>query len=672
MQSLRLRTLGGLTAELSTGEAVVFPTRKAAAVLAYLAVERKRRHSREELIALLWPEADEGRGRANLRQTLVRLRRVLPAAVASDLEVREQSLTFQDGALDCDWHRFQEAVELGEPTALEHAVSLYRGPFLADLEVDSDAFSAWAEDRRCLAEEQVQQTLRRLLGHYVAAGRIDLAVGSALRLLAYDPLQESVHRKLIEIYFYQERYGAALAQYRRCREILRRELGAAPDEETEALHALILKHTAAEDLDEETPIHRDRPVVAPPSTDRLRDNSSIAVLPFADLSAGGEAGHLAIGLTEEIITALTRFRELKVIASHSAFVYQSAGLAAERASALLGVRYRLEGGVQLARDRLRVTARLIEAESGRHLWAEQFEHRRGDFFELQDEVTRRIVATLVGRIEGERLGCLRGTPPADWKAQDFWLQGRAALHYISFRSVARARRYFHRALELEPNFAPAHAGLAVTEMRRWSYFNWQPSAALSHKAFRHARRAVELDSTDHRSQCILGFTCLLRRDFAAARRHLQKALELNPNDAQTLAHYCVAQALLGEPTLGVEAGELALRLDPYYPDWYAGSLGCARFIAHDYGGAIAELAAVPEALCDTPAYLAAAFAYCGRPQDSVAWRDLVRRQYEQRRARGELGADVGCVDWLLSINPFHHASDREHFLIGLRKAGFEA
>ena len=672
MQSLRVRTLGGLSAETSTGEPVVFPTRKAAALLAFLAVERGRRHSREELIALLWPEAEEGRGRANLRQTLVRLRRVLPGDISSSLEAREQSLAFDDGALDCDWTGFQEAVELGEPAALEDAASLYAGPFLADLTIESEVFSAWAENRRRLAEEQVQEALRRLLGHYVTAGRVDLAVASALRLLAFDPLQEPVHRKLIEIYLYQERYGAALAQYRRCREILHRELGVAPDEETEALHAQILGHAPVEEVDEEMPANWDRPAVAPVANASVSDDPSIAVLPFADLSPGGEAGHLAIGLTEEIITALTRFRELRVIASHSAFVYQSAGLPAERAGALLGVRYRLEGGLQLADDRLRVTARLIETESGRHLWAEQFEQGRGDLFELQDEVTRRIVATLVGRIEGERLERLRAKQPADWQAQDFWLQGRAALRRINFRSVVRARHYFRRALELDPGFAPAHAGLAITEMRRWSYFNWQPSAALSLEAYRHARKAAQLDGADHRSQCILGFTYLLRRDFSAARRHLDRALELNPNDAQTLAHLCVARALMGEAALGIEAGELALRLDPFHPDWYVGSLGTARFIAHDYEATIAQLSPVPEALCDTPAYLAAAFAYCDRTREGAPWRDLVYRQYMQRRARGELAGDVGCVDWLISINPFRHTSDSEHFRSGLLRAGFEA
>ena len=670
MTSLRVHTLGGFSVETPSGEQIAIPSRKAAALLAYLAVESERRHSREALVALFWPESDTNRGHANLRQTLTRLRRSLPNPVASALETREQSLAFAAGALDCDLARFHLAMQQGEPATLEEAAKLYRGPFLAGFGVESETFSAWADDHRRFAEEQVQAALKRLMDHFVTAGRIERAIESALRLLSFDPLQEPIHRTLIDLFLKQERYGAALAQYQRCRDVLTRELGVAPDEDTEALHAQILEHAPeVGELDDITAT-ANRPAAVPLAKVPGATGDRIAVLPFADLSPDGEASHIAIGLTEEIITALTRFKELQVIAAHSAFAYQSAALPAERTGELLGVRYCLQGSLQLDGDKLRMTARLIETESGRHLWAERFEQGRQGLFALQDEMMRRIVATLVGRIEGQRLACLFSTPKGNWQAQDFCLKGRAALRRIDFRSVVRARHYFGRALELSPDFAPAHAGLAMAEMHRWSYFNWQPSYALSPTAFRHARKAVELDPADHRTQCILGFTYLIRRNFAAARRHLDRALELNPNDAQTLAHYCIAQALMGEAGRGVEAGELALRLDPFYPDWYAGLLGMARFIARDYETAIAELAAVPEAICDTPAYLAAALAYCGRQPEGEPWRDLVYRQYEQRRVRGELADDVRCIDWLASINPYRRDSDLDHFLTGLRKAGF--
>ncbi|MDX1401446.1 MAG: BTAD domain-containing putative transcriptional regulator, partial [Kiloniellales bacterium] len=495
---------------------------------------------------------------------------------------------------------------------------------------------------------------------------------SAIRLLSFDSLQEPIHRKLMELYLFQERPGAALAQYRRCREILERELKVAPDAKTEALHSQILQQALPKDGDaDEKTTTFDWLEAGRMSRPKLESGNqpSIAVLPFADLSPGGTAQHLAIGLTEEIITGLSRFRELRVIASHSAFVYQSTGLPADEAGAHLGVDFRLEGGLQREGDRLEVSARLTENGSGRLLWAERFEQKSDDLLYLQHEVTRRIVATFVGRIEGERLEDLRARSAADRQAQDYWLQGRAALRSVSFRSVVRARNFFRRSIELEPNFAPAHAGLAMTEMHRWSYFNWQPSIAHSPEAYRHARKAVALDDCDHRSHCVLGFTLLLRRNFRAARRHLELALSLNPNDAQTLAHLSLAWALLGEAGRGIEAGELALELDPFHPDWYIAGLGTAQFAARDYEAAIARLSTVPEALCDTPAYLAAALAYGGRAREGAPWCELVHRQYQIRLDRGELTEEAGCIDWLSSINPFRLSEDSEHFRIGLAKAG---
>jgi DNA-binding SARP family transcriptional activator len=200
MARLTVQTLGGICATAPAGAEIVFPTRKAAALLAYLAVESNRPHVREELVALLWPETEAARGRANLRQTLTRLRRALPEAAGSALKTRKESLAVATEALVCDWDDFQAALDEGDPRGLERAAALYRGPFLAGLVVEAEPFAGWLEDRRRLAEEQVQEALRRLLDHYVAAGRIDLAVASALRLLDFDPLQEAVHRTLMELY----------------------------------------------------------------------------------------------------------------------------------------------------------------------------------------------------------------------------------------------------------------------------------------------------------------------------------------------------------------------------------------------------------------------------------------------------------------------------------------
>ena len=179
----------------------------------------------------------------------------------------------------------------------------------------------------------------------------------------------------------------------------------------------------------------------------------------------------------------------------------------------------LEGGVQLDGNRLRVTVRLIENRDGTSPLGRTVRRDAWRAFILQDVVTSAIVSRLIGRIENDRLRSLATKDRSDWEAEDYWFKGREALRRVDFRSLARARHYFRRALEKSPDFARAHAGLAMTEIRGQSYFNWQPALALGKGAFRHALRAVQLDANDHQTHCILGLHLLdpprLRRGAAA-------------------------------------------------------------------------------------------------------------------------------------------------------------
>ena len=185
-----------------------------------------------------------------------------------------------------------------------------------------------------------------------------------------------------------------------------------------------------------------------------------------------------------------------------------------------------------------------------------------------------------------------------------------------------------------------------------------------------ARKAVELDDRDHRAHCILGMARLYGHDYEGARRQLLRALELNPNDADVLAHAAVAMALIGDHALAVETGRQALRLAPHHPEWYAAFVGIALFAARLHEEAIATMAAAPEALCNTPAFIAAACAHLGRIEQCAAHRDTVYRHHGRQLARGMFPGDMSCIDWLLAMDPFQLPADAEHYASGLRKAGF--
>jgi hypothetical protein len=181
----------------------------------------------------------------------------------------------------------------------------------------------------------------------------------------------------------------------------------------------------------------------------------------------------------------------------------------------------------------------------------------------------------------------------------------------------------------DPHFARAYVGLAMAHLNEWACFSWNHWFFLHQEALELARKAVELDDRDHRAHCILGLARLYGHDYEGARRQLLRALELNPNDADVLAHASVAMALIGDHDLAVETGRSALRLAPHHPEWYAAFAGIALFVARLHDEAIATMAPAPEALCHTPAFIAASYAHLGRLEECAAHRETVYRHHRR-------------------------------------------
>jgi DNA-binding SARP family transcriptional activator len=676
MALLFLDLLGGFACRTAAGAAVGFPTRKVRALLAYLAMNAARGQRREGLAALLWDDRSEAEARANLRKTLSRLREALPAEARKCLLVDTCGVTVRTDELEVDVLQVERLAADGTPETLERAAILHRGPLLAGFAEVGESFDDWLSNERRRLDEILQQVLQRLLDHYVVTGAIERAIQVALRLLALDPLQEGVHRALIRLYMYQDRVGSALDQYRRCRELLASELGIAPAPETERLRAELsqLLPDGAKPPDPEADDLPERGAVLRAATEeRARRRAeatgrpAIAVLAFA---APGPDRHLGDGLAEDIATELGRFRELDVIAPATALAYPASALPPERIGRELGSTYVLEGRVRAAGERLRLTVRLLETASARQLWAERYDVAGTGLFEIQDEIVRRIVGTLVGRIEEARLDLARRRRPNDLAAYDLWLRGWSALRRPDLAALADARGCFQAAVAKDPQFARAYVGLAMAYLNEWACFSWNHWFFLRQEALDLAQKAIELDERDHRAHCVLGVAQLYGRDYDGARRRLLRALELNPNDADVLAHAAAAMALIGEPGLAVEAGRSALRLAPHHPEWYAAFAGIALFSAREHEEAIATMAPAPEALCNTPAFIAAAYAHLGRLDACPSHRETVYRHHRRQLARGVFPTGTSCMDWLLAMDPFRRPADAEHYAEGLRSAGF--
>ncbi|MGH2625100.1 MAG: AfsR/SARP family transcriptional regulator, partial [Anaerolineales bacterium] len=245
MGRLALSLLGGFEARIDLGPPLLVPTKKAQALLAYLALPPGRTHPRDKLAALLWGDTPSGPARNALRQTLFILRKALGGAEPATLHVTGDAIALAPAVVQTDVEAFERAVAEGTPSSLGQTVDLYRGDLLAGLTVVEPAFEDWLMAERERLRELALEALARLLAHQRAVGATADAVQSALRLLALDPLQEAVHRTLMRLYAQLGRRDAALRQYQECVEVLQRELGVEPEPETKTLYQEILRQRPA-------------------------------------------------------------------------------------------------------------------------------------------------------------------------------------------------------------------------------------------------------------------------------------------------------------------------------------------------------------------------------------------------------------------------------------------
>ena len=681
MPTLTVSLLGGCDCRSDCGDIVAFPTRKVRALFAYLAAASGQAQPRERLAGLLWGSQSDQNARTNLRSSLSRLRRALPIDV---LRSEAGGISLATDALVVDIDLFHQQTAAATPEALEQAVELYKGAFLDGLETGEDGFDDWLLAERRQFEEAFQQTLQQLLDHYVVTGAIDGGIQTAIRLIHLDPLQESLHRTLIRLYIYQDRLGAALQQYRRCKEILWQDLRVEPEPETERLRSEIAKQLSPPDVSdvvvpevEKDTVPERAEVIAAAAAFRARQRGratelpSIVVLGFQGDAVEEPPRYLLEGLAEEISIELGRFRAIEVIAPASAFAYRAAQVLPEQAGRELGARFVLDGSLFARSDHLRTRVRLVNAGSGEQIWAERYDCAPGEIFETQDELVRRIVTSLVGHIEAESLKSTQRKRPNEWGAYDHWLRGWHRLKQQDLQAIQEARQLFDQAIAIDPYFARPYVGKALAHLNQWACHSWNHWFSFKRDALDFARKAVQLDDHDNQAHGILGTAEIYMGEYAKAQSRVMRALELNPNDCDVLASASCALALVGDHETAVEVGRRALRLSPHHPEWYAIMVGMALFAGHHYEEAIEIVSTAPEASCVSPALLAAAYAQKGEPERGVHYRETVLRHFRRMTARGGFPSSHSCVDWLLDLDPFQNPDDAAHYEEGLRKAGFE-
>ncbi|MER9331194.1 adenylate/guanylate cyclase domain-containing protein [Mesorhizobium sp. M0488] len=382
---------------------------------------------------------------------------------------------------------------------------------------------------------------------------------------------------------------------------------------------------------------------------------SIVVLPFVNMSADSEQEYFVDGLTEDLITDLSKVPELFVIARNSCFAYKGRSIDTRQIARELGVKYVLEGSARRVADRVRINAQLIDAPAGGHIWADRFDRELADIFAAQDEVVGKIVEGLAGKLAAANLK--DRYRPTNVGAYDLYLRGRAEWAHSTEAGVA-AIPLFERAIALDPNYADAYRWLAISQCEAWVFRNY-PMNPLRQQSMASARKAIELDPENSGTHWVLAFILLLERQWDESAKEYEISLRLNPNDADAWANFGDLKTYEGRGVEAIACIEKALRLNPRPPSWYFWLLGGAQSAAGKYEEAVKTLRNDATYRTESRVNLASILARLGRLEEAREEATLYLATNPHFR----------ISHWVES-QPYRDLALRDMYVGGLRKAGF--
>ncbi len=564
---MRLVMLGGLSIEGGDRNPQgAASQRKALAVLALLGGAGRRGMSRDKLVGYLWPDSAADRALHRLTQLLYSLRRDL---TAETLFLGSTELSLNSELVAVDLAEFTAALEVGD---FVRAVSLYRGPFLDGFFLTgSPEFEHWADGERSRLAQRYRGALESLAEAATRGGDLAPAAEWWRQLARSDPLNARIATGYLEAMCRAGDRAGALKFAQAYETSLRAELNAGPET---AVAALI------ERLRSPPP----QAPVAVPTT------PAIAVLPFVNLTPDSENEYFSEGMTEELSNALARVPGLRVAARTSASAFKGKDLDAREIAARLGVDTLVEGSVRKIGNRIRLTAQLIDATDGCHLWSEAYERTLEDVFALQEQLARAIVAVLPVSANAVPRALVQA-PTRTLDAYTLYLQGRYAVLKRTVDGLSVGIEYFEQALEKDPDCVVAHAGLAECWCLRGfgEFGDLDPTVAMP-RARAAALEAMRLDPASPQAHHWLGVIhFLFDWDWAAAEMELRESLRLQPENAYAEIWYAVLLAQLQRHGESLQRVQRAEALDPlssavrlsvgrcyYYARRYPEALQCFR------------------------------------------------------------------------------------------------
>ncbi len=568
----RLKLFGSASIDGPDGPLTGRPVqRRRIGLLALLALARDRGLTRDKLIAVLWPDADPERGRHLLSDSVYRVNQAVGGEAIAAIGDR---LRLDPERLSSDAWEFGEAIERRE---WQRAVDLHAAPFLDGFYLTgADELERWVDAQREQLARERGRALELLAGAAEQAGEIQNAVRWWRLLAAQDPYSSRIAHRLMAALHRAGNTAGAVRHARVHAVLLKEELGLEPDAELQAFVEEL--HTpqpgprppAGQEGDgtgSAAPVRAPQPAAGipaptPGAPDTASGAPSVAVLPFVNLTADPENEYFADGITEDLIAHLSRIGALSVISRASIMRFKSREPNLREIGAALGAATLLAGSVRRVDDRVRIVAQLVDAATGRCLWAETYDRRLTDVFAIQTDVALHIGDALHAHLSPEEQRRIRKQPTQNLQAYEYYLKGRHCFAKFTDEETRRAIRFFERATALDPAYALAHASIAMA-YEDLGETGAMASAEANRLARQAAAKAQALDDGLADVHCIVGQLALVCDfDWAGAEREFERALALAPSSADTYDLYGRMCAALGRYDEAITMERRARELDP--------------------------------------------------------------------------------------------------------------
>ena len=524
--SFRLRTLGEVSLTDASGRSVRLRTRKSMLLLACLASQPDRSWNREKLAGLFWSDRQDEQARNSLRSALSDIRSVL-GKEALVVEAGAVALAPNVVTTDVGVLRSMARPDFeGDPGELR---GFYGGDFFADADEGVESMQ-WIGVLRAECRDLAISVLERASASLVQTGSLDLAISRARESLSLDPLSENSHRLLMRLYTEKGERSKSLAQFQSCRQILQHELGVEPSAETRKLadRIAVQSETALDDLKEiASPQDGGHRTVAVAHTESADAQAvSIAVLPFVNMSGDADQSYFAEGMSEDIVTDLSKIANLSVAGSSSTKPYRAASMRPDEIAEELGVQYILEGSVRRSDRDVRITTSLIDGRHNRQIWSERYDRQLTKIFDVQSEIAANVAKAVQLRFSSVSSGrsVARGTNSLE--AHEHYLKGRALLNEMTRRSVEISKQSFENAFEIDSGYALAYAGAA--ESISMLAFHYEDAEPLMESAVAYCRKALELDPNLAEAHCSLGRFHSIDWHFEESEAEFQRAIKISP------------------------------------------------------------------------------------------------------------------------------------------------